>query len=325
MSFQREATFAYVRSLWQSIVCSDGVIGLRFTLNWIADSFLNLEMDLDKKTLLQLIVNVHEAPSKDSEKRIALQRRMDWFLEKLAGQLVNHLCSLAQNRSRGRRRLAESYETLVELSTEAAAIEDSLQELSGLHIGQLPFSPLKVQVLTLDTMLHIVFSGFELDLYRIEECVAIYWVAHRIAEEKVMVLEMIKKSSLDSVGGIDDYLESQLYFTKALVEASRALETLFETRPLVRQVGLPWQPNAEDESVLQDQGIHQYYSDSAEEKSRTLEELDKVSFCKRFKWLRGKGRPESMQTLDTLWKDLEAERRVIGEKSVSVVFKDLIF
>lgn len=320
MKFQRENPFAYIRSLWQSVVCSDGVIGLRFTLDWIVDSFLNQEMESSKRMLLQLALNHQAIQSKDREAIISLQRRMDWFLEKLAGQLVNHLCSLAQNRSRGRRRLAESYETLVELSTETAAIEDSLQEVLGSQMEQLPFSPLNVQVLTLDTMLHIVFSGFELDLYRMEECVAVYWVAHRIAEEKVMVLEMMQKARSNQVDEIDDQLQSQLCFTKALMEASRAMETLFETRPIVRQSGLPWQTNAEDESVLQGQRIQQQYRRSAEKIGRTLNELDKVSFCKRFKWLRGKGRPEAMQTLDTLWNDLQAERQAIGVKSVSVIF-----
>jgi hypothetical protein len=311
ISFQRELTLAYVRSLWQSVICTEGIIGLQYPLDWIADSFLEIEAGLVHGTLSRLAMSPQAAQVSDSTSQTSLTKRIKWFMERLASQLVNHLCNLAQNRSRGRRSLAASYPVLLELSAEAAAIDATLLEVYGGQIEAGAQLASAIQMMTLGIMQHIVYSGFELDLYRIEEYAIVYWIAHRIAEEKVLLIESMQavgKSERRSV-----YLQSQLHWTRALAAASRAMEFLYDTRPMVRQSHPPWYPSDEDVKV----------PSKIERRDLTIEvafqDIDKASFCKRFKWLRGKGRPEGKQTLDNLWQDFQAERGTLKMASVSAV------
>ena len=293
-----------MRSLWQSVICSDGVVGLRRTLVWIAHSFLYDTAGVDHRSLSLLACR--EADGTAS--MVTLDKRLERFLERLAGQLVNHLCSLAQNRSRGKRRLAASYTSLLDLSAEAAALDASLTEKHPSHSS---LSTAAVQALTLDTMLHIVFSGFELELHRMQECAFAYGLAHRIAEEQSEVLERIMQCAETTTQDRHLHQSSKVHFTQALAEASKAMQVLFRSPSVVRHASLPWQPFAEDCWSLQNHPNEDSSTNDA------LEALHRVSFAKRFKWLQVKGRPEASQTLDNLWSELQADKRETEAKSVS--------
>jgi hypothetical protein len=311
VNFQRETTLAYVRSLWQSVICTQGIIGLQYTLNWIADSFLEQEAGISHDALSRIALEDEVRKTiAGNISQTSLANRIKWFMERLAGQLVNHLSSFAQNRSRGRRSLAATYPTLLELSAEAAAIDASLTELSGGETLEGKQLASAVQIFTLGTMQHIVYSGFEMDLYRVEECAIVYWIGHRIAEEKALLLEsmLVQKRSV--------HLQSHLNLTKAILAASKAMELLYDTQPMVRQTKPPWQPTSEDEEVLSTEVPKVDSVNDADYKA--LQDIDRVAFCKRFKWLRGKGRPDGLQTLDNLWHDFQAERRTLQLLSVSL-------
>lgn len=311
VSFQRARYLSYVRSLWQSVICTEGIIGLQYPLDWIAGSFLEKQAGVERGTLSRLAMSPQATVLSGDTSQASLTKRVKWFMERLASQLVNHLCTLAQNRSRGRRSLAASYPTLLELSAEAAAIDVTLSEAySGQAAEVVQLAP-AIQVLTLGTMEHIVYSGFELELYRMEEHAIAYWVAHRIAEEKVLLIESMQVAEKSERK--DVFIETQLHWTKALAAASVAMEMLYSTRQMVCQSRLPWCPADEDEKVL-----------SKVEKCDVIvadafQDIDKASFCKRFKWLRGKGRPEGKQTLDNLWEDLQAERSQVEKTSVGTI------
>jgi hypothetical protein len=317
INFQREEVFPYIRSIWQSLICSNGVIGLQWALNWISEAFLYDTVGVDVRTLSQRAL--HYAETEASQGRSTnnnLSKRLDWFLEKLAGQLVNHLCSQAQNRSRGKRRLAETYDALLDLSSEAAALDIDIVEAFGEEFLYANRLTLAIQALTLDTMVHIVFCGFELELYRIEECCLAYWLAVRIIEERLQVLtdtlDRFQQRQQESKG-IVAYLQGQIQYNRGLSQASKAMQALFLPHTFVRHPTLPWQPLEEDSHVLADLQTNGRPSNQ----DGSMQALHKIAFGKRFKWLSGKGKPEGLQTIDSLWNSYQAYTRSRQRKSVS--------
>ncbi|UZJ55007.1 hypothetical protein CBS101457_004327 [Exobasidium rhododendri] len=319
IAFPDEPALSYVRSLWQSMICSNSIIGLQWPLTFIAEAFVYDTTAVEFSALSPLLsaqVVSHEG-SIDSVS-LSIPKRVDYLMERLAGQLVDHLCSLAQNRSRGKRRLAASYDSLVALSAEAAALDSHLVEVLGSPVEFFQMTTSALQLLTLDTMLQIVYSGFELHLHRSEESSLAYWLTVRISEEK---LDLVK-DILHAVRAKEDFdvkvaasLVSQLHYARAIALASRAMHALFNYPSFVRQgTLLPWQPsNEEDRRLLSSRA--QSMSTGATSLAYSMEALQKVAFAKRFKWLKGRGRPEGSETLDNLWTDFRADTRIMEAKS----------
>lgn len=307
----------YIRSIWQSFFCSDNVVGLRYTLDWLSDSFLFEIAGIRRPdltyytTALPVNGTAHVRHSLSKSPRQLTRTMIDDFLNRLLGQLVNHLSSLAQNRSRGKRRLAAAYESLLEISMQASAIDDSLEEEYGANIPPfLRFGP-SVQWLTLDTMMHIVLSGFELKLYRADECGTAYWIAQRIAEEKGEVL----RSIIEVRGGNNSstYLLSDLVYTESIAKACSAMQSLYvDSHSAAKHDVLPWTPFKEDLDIVGE--ARSYRVDSAVADPLAIH---KIAFFKRYKWLRGRGRPESAQTLENLWHAYTDNIKVMKARSVS--------
>jgi hypothetical protein len=253
-------------------------------------------------------------------------------MERMSGHLVNHLCNLAQNRSRGKRRLAESYDSLVELSAEAAALDSHFVERLGKPVEFFRMTAMTLQTLTLDTMLQIVCSGFELNLYRMEECSSAYWLAVRISDERLDVVREILqavRARKEVDVKVEARLESQVHYFQAIGSTSKAMHFLFNTPSFVRDRStLPWQPLFDDQEALSGAQRPEHAAASATAtttsspatsamQAESIDLLRKVVFFKRFKWLKGKSRPEGLQILDNLWTDFKADAKLMQTKTVS--------
>lgn len=279
LSFVTRPSCPYVRSLWQSAVCSENsIVALRQPLTWIADSFFSDELNVAFGSWESVVMNMGNRMSPIPETAFGMQGRIQGFLERFAGQLVSHLRNLAQNRARSRRRMTHSYADLIALTHEASAIEDSLRGRSD-NLVPPDFLRCAVQILTLETMLHITCSGFEIDLYRVEELSTAYWTMATVAKE----LQAVYKSVAARSRSESSFQQQQSTRSMVLFHASQAMFLLFEPS-LPPAKHNPWlalsQPDVSDL-------------------------LDRSIYMKRYSWVNIPSAPESTSRLTALWQSYQ--------------------
>jgi hypothetical protein len=284
--FQSRPVQPYVRSLRQSAICSDTTVALDKPLSFIAESFT---CDTIALSLTQVSLQLSIEPRTN-----ALSKRIDGFVERLAGQLVSHLRNLAQNRSRSKRRLAHSYSELLALNEEAAALGVDLANVSreegAIHPDLLQAS---VQTLLLDVMVHCLMSGIELDLYRNDELNAAYWMAARVAEEAFAVW----KSILEWLLARNDAQEAKVVHTVSYARNQiRRYDFLRCTFAALSHLYVRPESDASRLTWLLPQG------DVDRTASRLPDDTAFTMFCKRFKWLAVARRPESKLEMHELWR-----------------------
>lgn len=242
---QRWPRCAYVRSLFQSIICTGHVIGLNRTLDDLSDDFLRDLAGVPIDTLKRLADEAFEEEVRErqaADRRDATgarsqqqaNRQMDvtgqlaWFLGRLPGHLVEHLNILAQTRARGHRNLCKSYAGLVRLSEEAGTLGDTLARLlAGREGPQLDGNLLRaaLQTLILDVVIQIVMAGLELELHRCEEYAVTYWVAAWAASERHTVLSALAVEAQQPSSFIIDN-ETKNELASSLADQAAVLEML---------------------------------------------------------------------------------------------------
>lgn len=323
-------------------MCSDNIVALRKPLTWLAESYLAEVASLDLERVSAALLRAPQRQwghTVQTDPSHSLSRRLPLFLERLAGQLVAHLRALAQNRARGRRRFAHSYGDLLTLNDEASAIDDSLECLAVAGTGSVNFRA-ATQLLTLDTMQQIIFSGFELDLHRAEEYSSAYWVAARIADETCSVAAEMSASVGDlfeqrhalqklgvALAPTQTFLHHLSMWSSGLFDACEAFFLLYKPLGQIAR-HQPWVMSVEDDHAVQNgvqKGPNETRNGTRPSQShevpldRPSQELLESAFKKRYAWLRVLGRPESADQLTSLWKSYKSDGEQVREMDVSSV------
>lgn len=279
ISFQQNPAPPYVRSLWQSAVCTDTTVALTKPLRFIGISFLLDVVGVNVESIPQMIWAM---PEVSSDRATMLEKRLVRFLDRISGQLVAHLRNLAQNRSRSKRRLGHSYSDLVALADEANSLGSELADILGdktIHPDILFWA---IQSLALDTMLHCIFSGIELELYRTEELLSVYWMTCQISKEQI---ELWSALSVWSNGMVSQSQSVMQNWTSIVYYSSRALYLLHnDVTEDTKHGQRSWLGQPEDDQIQQ------------------------IMFRKRFKWLKMRSQPQSYKNLAKFW---EAFREVV--------------
>lgn len=272
ITFHRIPSPPFVRSLWQSAICTDTTIALTKPFQFIAINFLLDVLGINIESIQPILWANHGIlPDRIN----MLEQRLSRFLDRMSGQLVAHLRNLAQNRARSKRRLAHSYGDLVALANEASALGSDLADTLGskvLHPDSLFWA---VQSLALDTMLHCIFAGIELDLYRTEELLSVYWMTCQLGKEQLELW-----SALSSTVGLKRSSQESFFNRASIVyHSSRAWYLLL--RDTSKQMGL---------------GQHSWLTFPNDD-----DQIQQTMFCKRFKWLEVRSQPETCKNLTKFW------------------------
>ncbi|MCO5549625.1 hypothetical protein L7F22_003098 [Adiantum nelumboides] len=273
ISFQRNPAPPYVRSLWRSAVCTDSTIALTKPLRFIAVSFLLDVVGMDVESIPQFIWAV---PGIRPDQATMLEKRLVRFLDRLSGQLVAHLGNLAENRSRSKRRLAHSYGDLAGLADEASSLGSQLANVLEGKIMHPDLLFWAIQSFALDTMLHCIFSGIELELYRTEELLSVYWMTCQISKEQIELWSAL--SSWGHVSTAQPRRGVLQNWTSIVYHSSRAMYLLHNDATKDMECGQhSWLGSPKDDQIQQ------------------------TMFRKRFKWLQVRSQPESFKNLLKFW------------------------
>ncbi|CEH12997.1 Glucose-repressible protein and related proteins [Ceraceosorus bombacis] len=300
LQFQSAPSTAFIRSTLHSLICSNneaafGKQPLTFLFKDMVQSATGYSIDRIKSGIVDAGTVEAARWVKERESRtsdvLPILESLEWFVARAAGQLSGVLGALAQNRSRGKRRLAKTYADWLPLSEEAAELGKKIRR--ALPADARAFHPEALsaacQLVSLDMMLHITLSGFELELYAPQERAYAHWVTLNIATEQHDILQSLKDdvSARRAARPADDceilrraalYLDQDLTTCERLQAASKGLFLLAiymdhagSARPATKAKTL--QPHHARVSRR---------SDMAEENA---EALRFATFEMRFKWM----------------------------------------
>ncbi|KAK0553699.1 N-alpha-acetyltransferase, non-catalitic subunit [Tilletia horrida] len=211
--FQASHPAPFLRAALQSgsskaVICSrDLLVAGRFPPIWHAHAYLHEIAAVDIRELSSAVAmqshsarrladehtpnrrpGLPETTSNLSWQALAVRQKtlnqaLDSFHERLAGNLASYLNVFCQNRPRQKRNLAKACKQWNLLAEEAQEIEKRLSTELKLDIPSDVYYA-AIQHLILDSMLDILFAGFELELYRIDEWDSTYWLAAQVAREQ---------------------------------------------------------------------------------------------------------------------------------------------
>lgn len=184
----------YTRSLLQTAVCDCNMIAGRLPLEWIAETFFQ-EVALINPLLLRRASRIGRNDIEGGSRvrwdaQPPLGQRVYYFTQRVAGQLVQYLTTLSQNRARCKRTLGSRlYCDWIRTSEEAADIGRQLETCLEPGERYLPDSLFAAtQHLALEVMTQITLAGFELDLYSEgTDRESMWWLASRIQVEQKIV------------------------------------------------------------------------------------------------------------------------------------------
>ncbi|KAK0528974.1 N-alpha-acetyltransferase, non-catalitic subunit [Tilletia horrida] len=216
----------YLRSVLQSIICNQNhLVAGRFPPVWHAHAFLRELAAIDAQEISDAVSIQaharHPPPPHHQDENLAgrqgaswqtmavrqktLPQALDSFYGRLGGNLASYLAILCQNRPRQKRSLAKACRQWANLAEEAQELESRLTDEVRLDIPT-DVHYAAIQHLSLDIMLDIFFSGFELDLYRPDEWASLYWLASEVAREQSQLCEefaeVIAEQALDEDGSL---------------------------------------------------------------------------------------------------------------------------
>ena len=188
----------YVRSLLQTAVCDRNMIASRLPLDWLTECFFQ-EVALVDPLLLRRASRIGRNSIEGGSHTMwnappPLGQRIHFFMQRIAGQLVQYLTTLSQNRARCKRTLASRlYLEWVHISWEASELGRQLEASLAPSERYIPDSLFAAtQHLALEVMTQITFAGFELELYgRGTDRESMWWLASRIqVEQKIVCLDL---------------------------------------------------------------------------------------------------------------------------------------
>ncbi|CAD6969081.1 unnamed protein product [Tilletia controversa] len=224
--FQKAHPAAYLRSVLQSIICNhEHLVAGKYPPVWHAHVFLRELAAVDVQEISDAVaLQWHSAGARQTEypsnfaangaslswqtmavRQKTLPTALDNFYGRLGGNLAGYLSILCQNRSRQKRSLAKACKQWANLAEEAQELERRLATEVRLDLP-VDVHYAAIQHLSLDIMLDILFSGFELELYRPDEWMSIYWLAAEVANEQSQLClefaEVLEKSA-DEEGSLE--------------------------------------------------------------------------------------------------------------------------
>ncbi|CED82827.1 Glucose-repressible protein and related proteins [Phaffia rhodozyma] len=134
------------------------------------------------------------------------------FEQRVSGFLVNTLINFCQNRPRQKRMIAKSISQWEELYDEAIDLIPQIQlifqqnQISASRTIPLSLIPLALHAHRLFLIRHVIFSGFELELYDPPEHAMIFWAGARLFGEEESVWNSLrrKKNLLNQLEGQED-------------------------------------------------------------------------------------------------------------------------
>lgn len=328
----------YVRSLFQTAVCDRNMIASRLSLEWMTETFFQ-EVALIDPLLLRRASRIGRNNVEGVSHTLwnappPLGQRIHYFMQRVAGQLVQYLCTLSQNRARCKRTMASRvYREWLNISEEASEIGRQLEACLAPGERYMPDSLFAAaQHLVLEVMSQITFSGFELDLYsRGSDQESMWWLASRIQVEQRIVCtdlrdeltrwleQCAQEQRPRRFAATILYLSRQILLAQALEQL--AISTIFlmhlssrhdkgnngQTKPC------SWPLSPEDESARL--------------------ELSKTVFASRTKWARSNasrgydanGSTKEEDADDVLWQEYMAfrgELETTGDANLYTLAKD---
>ncbi|KAL9932771.1 hypothetical protein V8E36_008470 [Tilletia maclaganii] len=216
--FQDNHPPPYLRSVLQSIICSQAhLVAGKYPPIWHAHAFLREIAGIDAQEISDAVAMQSHGlrpppssaglPPQPGAPRVSwqvmavrqktLSQALDSFYGRLGGNLASYLSILCENRPRQKRSLAKAVKQWNNLAEEAQEIEKRLSEEVSLDIPS-DVHYAAIQHLSLDIMLDILFSGFELELYRRDEWESLYWLAAEVGREQAQLCGEFA----DMMGGI---------------------------------------------------------------------------------------------------------------------------
>lgn len=316
ISYQTTQTISatpYIRSLLQTTVCDRNMIACRLPLEWLAETFFQ-EVALIDPLLLRRASRIGRSQVEGGSQTmwnvpVPLGQRVHYFMQRVAGQLVQYLTTLSQNRSRCKRTLASRlYREWVHISEEANSLGHQLEACLMPGESYIPDSLFAAsQHLTLEIMSQITFSGFELELYGLgTDRQIMWWLASRIQIEQHIVCadlrdelsKWLERCTPDQkprkYSATILYLSRQIHLAKALEQLTISTIFLLRLSDVSRRQSCTWPLSPHNDA------------------SRL--ELAKAIFLRRIKWM-GRAAPpgngynttkEKEDPSETLWKEYVA-------------------
>ncbi|GAC93921.1 hypothetical protein PHSY_001489 [Pseudozyma hubeiensis SY62] len=331
------AATPYVRSLFQTVICDRSMIATRLPLEWITEAFFQ-EVALVDPLLLRRASRIGRSNVEGGAQTMwnappPLGQRFHYFTQRVAGQLVQYLTALSQNRSRCKRVLSSKlYGEWVHISEEAGDIGRQLE--ANLLPGDryLPDSLFAAtQHLALEIMTQITLSGFELDLYTVgTDRETMWWLASRIQVEQSIVCSDLRVELSKLLERLlpehrpRRYARTILYLSRQILLA-QALEQLAVSTIFLVQLS--------DQTRRTQQGAEQLWQALCPGQSDCSVEMEAAVFSTRIKWMRSNVRrqlEDDEASIDkdpgeTLWQeflDFRAELQATDEDTLAAVAGD---
>ncbi|KAN0059684.1 N-alpha-acetyltransferase, non-catalitic subunit [Thecaphora frezii] len=311
--FQGRQTSPYIRSLYQSSVCDRNMVANRLPLDWLSETFF-AEVALVDPLLLRRVSRIGRSTVEGGVQTAwnappSLGQSVSFFTQRIAGNVVNFLTTLSQNRSRQKRSLAKTYLQWTNLVEEASELGKRLESLLRPE-DYMPDSLFaSLQHFALDVALHVILSGFELELYRCDEWAGIYFVASKICREQALVCTEIRDALVKRLSTTTaprprradetlGYLASQAEMARALEAASVGSIMLLAT------VEPTLEPRSWPLLTSNGAGLLQGERDGTDHTAA----LARATFASRIKWLEIPNVRQSRQSIDNLWNEYSVFR-----------------
>ncbi|KAJ9479847.1 hypothetical protein PHBOTO_003364 [Pseudozyma hubeiensis] len=290
------AATPYVRSLFQTAICDRSMIASRLPLEWIAETFFQ-EVALIDPLLLRRASRIGRSNVEGGSQTMwnappPLGQRVHYFSQRVAGQLVQYLTALSQNRSRCKRVLSSKlYREWVHISDEAGDIGRQLEANLSPGDRYLPDSLFAAtQHLALEIMTQITLSGFELDLYTVgTDRETMWWLASRIQVEQLIVCSDLRVELSKLLERLSPehrprkYARTILYLSRQILLAQALEQLAVSTIFLVR---------LSDQSRRTQQGAEQLWRALCPGQNDCSVEMEAAVFSTRIKWMRSNVRQQ---------------------------------
>ncbi|SPO22887.1 uncharacterized protein UTRI_01565 [Ustilago trichophora] len=329
----------YVRSLLQTAVCDRNMIASRLPLDWLTETFFQ-EVALIDPLLLRRASRIGRNNIEGGSQTIwnappPLGQRIHYFMQRVAGQLVQYLTALSQNRARCKRTLSSRlYREWVHITEEASELGRQLEACLAPNERYIPDSLFAAtQHLALEVMTQITFSGFELELYgRGTDSETMWWLASRIQVEQKIVCADLRDELSKALEACSPeqrprrysatilYLSRQTHLAQALEQL--AISTIFLTH---------FSERVAKDGTAQKKLPLSWSLDPDEDASQL--ELAKAIFGSRIKWMRTtapghtatSGTSKEDHLNEPLWQEYSAFRSeidAIDDDTLSTISKE---
>ncbi|WFD17833.1 N-alpha-acetyltransferase, non-catalitic subunit [Malassezia caprae] len=194
LAFQQSTPIPFLRSLASTYVsdgytCAGGTRDLLHLASSWLEEWTSLSMD-DLYTRLEWLDVRYAFLTHHSEPSAGQARRLNRFLQRLAGLLADHLGTYVANRARQKRSFGKAYAAWADLLDEAVALSAHMASaLPSVCPSDLLVRP--VQCLLLTSMEQALGAGLELGLYDNDELPCLFWLLAEVKGELGALLSAV--------------------------------------------------------------------------------------------------------------------------------------